>query len=333
MTPTGLRALTDRSPRHRGWVVLVCLGAGLLTGCTLPRGAARVERNVVYGQVGSKRLVMDMLFPAATNSPRPVIVSLHGGAWTQGNKSVGTSWLAAPELIKRGYVFTSINYRLAPRHKFPAQLEDAKCAVRFLRAHAAEYNLDPNRIVVMGSSAGGHIAALVGTADADVGFDTSGGWTNESSRVQAVVDMFGHSDLYYAVQRGEGLRLIAQAVFGSKNSEEILRRASPVTYVSPDDPPFLLVHGEHDGIVPLRQSELMKAALEKAGVPVEMIVVKHAGHCLFAAGRPPNPPSKAVGRMIADFVDRSLAQPAGPMTYPSGAITNSAVRADLRQTP
>ena len=314
------------------------LSAGLLAlfflaGCTTPREASRVDRNVVYGQVGRKQLVMDIVFPSTGTGPRPVVVNLHGGAWTQGIKSVGTSWLAAPELVRRGYVFVSIYYRLAPRYKFPAQIEDAKCAVRFLRAHAAEYNLDPNRIVAMGSSSGGHLSALLGTTDASAGFDTSGGWTNESSRVQAVVDLFGHADLFYAVQHGERLRLIARSVFGSKSSEEILRRASPVTYVTPDDPPFLLVHGEHDGFVPLKQSELMKAALEKEGVPVELVVVKHAGHCLFAAGGPPTPCSRDLGTMIADFIDRSLApSPHEAGTQPA-ATTNLAAPANSRRTP
>ena len=205
--------------------------------------------------------------------------------------------------------------------------------MRFLRAHAAEYGLDPNHIVAMGSSAGGHISALLGTTDASAGFDNSGGWTNESSRVQAVVDMFGHADLFYGVQHGERLRLIARSVFGSKSSEEILRRFSPVSYATPDDPPFLLVHGERDGLVPLKQSELMKAALEKVGVPVELVVVKHAGHCLFAAGGRPTPSSKELGIIVADFVDRALARTNQVADAPSVPATSPAAPANSRRTP
>lgn len=313
------------------WVSGIAVGALLLVvGCATPRGAARVERNVVYGRVERKELVMDLVFPAHGSTPHPVVLNLHGGAWAEGSKSVGTSWLAAPELVGRGYVFASIYYRLAPQHKFPAQIEDAKCAVRFLRAHAAEYGLDPNRIVALGSSAGGHLAALLGTTDAAAGFDTSGGWTNESSRVQAVVDMFGHADLASAIQHRERVRLIAQSVFGTKSSEAILRRASPVSYVTPDDPPFLLVHGERDGMVPLRQSELMKAALEEQGVPVQLVVVKHAGHCLVPAGGRPNPSRETLGRLIADFADRVLA--ASTKVQPAPA-TSPASPAGSRQTP
>ncbi len=309
----------------------IAVGALLLVmGCATPRGAARVERNVVYGRAERKELVMDLVFPANGSAPHPVVLNLHGGAWAEGSKSVGTSWLAAPELVGRGYVFASIYYRLAPQHKFPAQIEDAKCAVRFLRAHAAEYSLDPNRIVALGSSAGGHLAALLGTTDAAAGFDTSGGWTNESSRVQAVVDLFGHADLAYAIQHRERVRMIAQSVFGTKSSEAILRRASPVSYVTPDDPPFLLVHGERDGMVPVRQSELMKAALEEQGVPVQLVVVKHAGHCLVPAGGRPNPSRETLGRLIADFADRVLAVSAGK---PSATATSPAFPAGSHRTP
>jgi acetyl esterase/lipase len=182
--------------------------------------------------------------------------------------------------------------------------------VRFLRAHAGDYNLDPHRIAALGSSAGAHLAALLGTTDASAGFDTGGGWTNESSRVQAVVDMFGHSDLAYAVERKEGVRLLAKAVFGTKTDTNLLRRFSPVSYVTPDDPPMLLIHGEHDHLVPLKQSELLKAALERAGVPAELIVVRHAGHCLFAAGGKPTPSGRVLATRIADFLDHAV----GPRT-------------------
>ena len=289
-----------------GCLLLAGLVALLAAGCASPHGAAKTERNVVYGQAGGKELLLDIFLPPSAEGLRPVAVSLHGGGWSYGAKWNGQGLLATSELLKRGYVFVSINYRLAPRHKFPAQIEDAKCAIRFLRAHAAQYQLDSDRIAALGSSAGGHLAALLGTTDTSAGFEGGGGWTNESSRVQAVVDMFGPADLLYGVQHKETWAILANEVFGSKTSEEILRRASPVTYVSKDDPPFLLLHGDHDSLVPLVQSELMEAALRKAGVPVELIVVKNAGHCFIPAGRPPSPTDAEIGKLIADFLDRTM---------------------------
>ena len=259
------------------------------------------------GGVGKSTLAVGLAHAAAVwGAKRVLVLDLD----SQCNASLilqgGQGWLAARELLQRGYVFVAINYRLAPRHKFPAQIEDAKCAIRFLRAQAGKYHLDPDRIAAVGGSAGGHLAALLGTTDRSAGFEGSGGWTNESSRVQAVVDMFGPADLFYGVQHKETWAILAREVFGSKSSEEILRRASPVNYVSRDDPPFLLLHGERDGLVPLVQSELMEAALRKAGVPVEFVVVKHAGHCFLPAGRPPSPTDEEIGKLIADFLDRSM---------------------------
>jgi acetyl esterase/lipase len=260
--------------------------------------------------VGEKELTLDLFFPKSAGlKPCPVAINVHGGAWSRGAKWNGPGLIAMPELLKRGYVFVSINYRLAPRYKFPAPIEDAKCAVRFLRAHAAQYHLDRNRIAALGGSAGGHIVGLLGTADPSAGFDLSGGWTNESSRVQAVVDMFGPSDLVYAAEHGEGSLFLAKRVFGAKSADdEVLRRASPVTYVSPDDPPFLLLHGQRDGIVPLIQSERLKAALERAGVTVEFVVVKNAGHDFIPAWGLPNPSPREIGRLIADFLDQRMSR-------------------------
>jgi dipeptidyl aminopeptidase/acylaminoacyl peptidase len=112
--------------------------------------------------------------------------------------------------------------------------------------------------------------------------------------------------LVYGAQHKEAWSILAGEVFGAKSSEGVLRRASPVNYVSQDDPPFLLLHGERDSLVPLVQSELMEAALRQAGVPVEFTVVKHAGHGFIHAGRPPSPTDAEIGKLIADFLDRTM---------------------------
>jgi acetyl esterase/lipase len=295
-----------RRGRRAGRAGLAGLCLCLTVGCVAPRDAARLERNVVYGRVGSKKLMLDLYFPRGFHTnPHPVVVNVHGGAWTIGTKWAGTSLLARSELLKRGYVFASISYRLAPRHKFPAPIEDAKCAVRYLRAHAAEYHLDPDRIAALGASAGGHIVGLVGTADASAGFDSSGGWTNESSSVRAVVDMFGVADVNEFAK--DGSLFLAKKVFRAKSAEdEILKRASPLTYVSQDDPPFLLLHGRKDGLVALNQSARMKDALDRAGVPAEFIIVENAGHGFYARGGRPRPSREEIAKSVADFLDRKM---------------------------
>ena len=272
----------------------------------LPAEIATIQRNVIYGSVGKVKLKLDLYRPKRpTDKPRPVAVYLHGGAWTRGAKSFGTGMFPFGELLQRGYLIAAVNYRLAPHWKFPAQIEDVKCAIRYLRAHATELELNPDGIGVFGGSAGGHLAALLGTADASAGFDSSGGWTNQSSRLQAVVDMFGPADL----TPDGGLRneRIGRRVYGAKSAEDpVLRQASPITYVSPDDPPFLVFHGAKDRVVPLKQSERLVAALAAAGAPATLVVVTNAGHSFAPAGGWPKPDHRALSRMIADFFDRHL---------------------------
>lgn len=267
---------------------------------------SKIERDVTYGKVGDVELKLDIYHPKnGSAKSRPVAVYVHGGGWTQGSKASGAGMVALPELLQRGYLVASIDYRLAPEFKFPAQIEDAKCAVRFLRAHAKEYDLDPTRIGVFGGSAGGHLVALLGTADASAGFDTSGGWTNQSSRAQAVVDLFGPADLTLGV--GGANPRLGENVFGAKSrDDEVLKRASPVTYATLDDPPFLILHGDQDRVVPLAQSERLLAVLKKSGVPATLVVVTNAGHSFAPAGGTPNPDRKEIGKIIADFFDKTL---------------------------
>lgn len=274
--------------------------------------AAKIERDVVYGQAGGVELKLDLYDPKKPAvGPRLVAVYVHGGGWQKGDKGGGAGMLALAELLQRGYLVASINYRLAPEFKFPAQIEDAKCAIRYLRAHAKELNLATDRIGVWGGSAGGHLVALLGTADASAGFDTTGGWTNQSSRVQAVVDLFGPADL--APRAGLGNTRVGQNVFGAQSADDpVLKKASPVTYATKDDPPFLILHGDKDRLVPLAQSERLVAALQKVGVPVSLVLVTNAAHGFAPAGGQPNPSRPELARMIADFFDQHLGRSASP---------------------
>jgi len=279
--------------------------------------AAQIERDVVYGRAGGVELKLDVYHPKQPAAgARPAAVYVHGGGWQGGDKGGGAGMLAVNELLGRGYLVASINYRLAPAFPFPAQIEDAKCAIRYLRAHARQYQLDPERIGAWGGSAGGHLAALLGTADAGAGFDTSGGWTNQSSRVQAVVDLFGPADLAAGV--GLGNSRVGRAVFGAQSADDpVLKKASPVSYVTKDDPPFLILHGDQDRVVPLAQSERLAAALRQAGVSVSLVVVTNAGHGFAPAGGPPRPSRSELARMIGDFFDQHLRRPGPTRRQPS----------------
>ena len=253
-----------------------------------------VEKDITYCTVNGVELKMDVYYPSSSDGLFPVTMYVHGGGWSKGDKSEGAGAMEIDSLQRAGFLVAAVNYRLAPKYKFPAMIEDVKCAVRSLRAHAKEYNLDPNRIGVYGGSAGGHLVSLLGTTDAGAGFDV-GEYLDQSSRVQAVVDMFGPTDLS---AQFEGGYENARRVFGDFDAA----LASPVTYVSADDPPFLILHGEQDMLVPIEQSEILLAALQAVNVPAELVRVIHAGHSFKPEdGKTIVPSRREIAQRVVDF--------------------------------
>lgn len=249
-------------------------------------------------------LTMDLYRPKQASEQAPLVVYIHGGGWTRGDKSDGIGLSFKEELTRRGYFLASINYRLAPKYTFPAPIEDVKCAIRHLRANAQKYGFDPQRIGVIGGSAGGHLAALLGAADTQAGWDT-GEYLDQSSRVQAVVDLYGPADL--RAMLAQSTRSYALQVFGaSSNQDPLLDVYSPTTYISPDDPPFLIMHGDRDEVVPLAQSEILYERLKESAIPVELVVVKNAGHSFQSADGQIDPNFPALFQMVGDFFDRYL---------------------------
>jgi acetyl esterase/lipase len=258
-----------------------------------------VVMDITYCTVEGVDLKLDVYYPAVNAGPWAVTMYVHGGGWSSGDKARGAGAVEIQGLRSAGFLVVSVNYRLAPEYVFPAMIGDVKCAVRYLRAHALEYNLDPDRIGVWGGSAGGHLAALLGTADESAGFDV-GQYLDQSSRVQAVVDMFGPADL--TVQFEGGINN-ARRVFGDFDPA----LASPVTYVSPDDPPFLLLHGEADRLVPIEQSQILLAALQTANVPAELVIVSNAGHSFKSEnGQSISPSLQELGQKVIEFFEKTL---------------------------
>jgi acetyl esterase/lipase len=245
--------------------------------------------------------------------PAPAAIYLHGGSWIGGDQDTGGFIIheVGAALNQDGFLVASANYRLGPEEPWPAQIVDAKCAVRYLRANAKALDIDPGDIGIWGHSAGGHLASLVGTTGPDAGWDI-GPYLNQSSAVEAVADLAGPSNLVTLGDNG-GPGLV------KANFESLLRHitpdqlpaeleaASPVTYVSSDDPPFLIIHGDMDPIVPLAQSEELTRALESAGVPVSLVVVKGGGHALDEPGATPD--SEQITAMIVDFFVQEVQHP------------------------
>ena len=262
----------------------------VLTQC---RGAAEtpkvsdgvtVYRDVAYVTDGHERQKLDLYVPD-TGENLPLLIWVHGGAWRGGDKT----HYNPKEYLKAGYAGASINYRLSQHAVFPAQIEDVKAAVRWLRANAETYRLDPNRFAAWGSSAGGHLVAMLGTTG-DVAEFEVGENLEVSSRIQAVVDYFGPTDFLQmdAQSLPDGLVHDApdspesQLVGGPiQEHKERVARANPITYVSEDDSPILIIHGDQDKLVPYHQSVLLHDALEEAGIPVTLYRVEGGGHGWF----------------------------------------------------
>jgi acetyl esterase/lipase len=253
-------------------------------------------------------LKMDLYQPERADAPSPLVLLVHGGGWTGGDKRDGLNQLFTPALRARGYLVASINYRLSPRHKFPAHIEDVRCAVRYLRANAERYNLDPARVAGLGASAGGHLVALLGTVDETPPWEAGrylDGYPNDSSRIQAVVDLFGPADLDRLTQ-GSG-HLLDKRIFGvDQAGDPRLEPFSPVNYITADDPPFLILHGEEDGLVPPEQSQVLYDQLVAAGVPAELVIVGNAGHGFTPSGGEIDPSIRELGRMVVEFLDQYL---------------------------
>jgi acetyl esterase/lipase len=264
---------------------------------------ANVVRDATYCKVGSKELKMDAYLPKDRGANKsPALLYIHGGAWITGDKDEGPFEQDLAELITRGYAVFSINYRLAPFSQFPAQVEDCKCAVRSLRANAAKYNIDARRIGVFGSSAGGHLAAFLGTTNGISQLEGNGGYALASSAVQAVATYFGPADLTTS-DWGFIDKLGFLAVFGfSKNWPS----ASPINYVNRGDAPFYVIGGDRDDRVDVRQQQMMHAKLQTAGVPSELLIVKNSDHEFSPKGGALNPSRAEVTKRLADFFDKNI---------------------------
>ncbi len=268
--------------------------------------------DVEIGTGGGRSLHVDIArSKQPPQSPQPAVLWIHGGGWSGGTHHQNQAmWLAT-----NGYFTASAEYRLSGEAKWPAQIEDCKLAVRWLRANASKYHVNPDRIGVWGSSAGGHLVAFLGVSGDRPEFEGKGGYPGVSSRVQAVADFCGPADMAggsLGIQGATGEKDapaplgLAGAPFREK--PEVWKEMSPLTHVSSKAAPFLIVHGDHDKTVPILHSQHLEAALKQAGVPVEFLVVKGGGHNMRAAeGEPPAQPAYGeIMSTVKAFFDRQL---------------------------
>ena len=273
-----------------GWVAAVVQAQPL----AVPEGLT-IERNVTFGTGGERPLRMHLISPQEKSETlRPVLVWVHGGAWRGGSRDSGLG--RSIPLAQQGYVCASIEYRLSNEALFPAQIEDCKCAIRYLRAHHEQYGIDPERIGVWGSSAGGHLVALLGTTAGVKELEGTGGWEEYSSEVQAVCDLCGPTNfLAWAPTTHPAVQLLLGGTVSQKR--ELAKLASPVSHVHKNCPPFLILHGDKDEVVPYQQAETLYQALKEQSVEVTYHLEPGMGH---AIGGP------QISRQIFQFFDKHL---------------------------
>jgi len=275
-----------------------------------PPAGIRMEKDVPYIPDGDPAQKLDIYLPeTAPEKPLPLIVNIHGGGWRGGNKFP----CAVAKMVPQGYIVASIEYRFSQKAIFPAQIQDCQAAIRWLRARSKQYNIDTDKIGVVGSSAGGHLSSLVGTSGGKKAFPPIGGNEDQSDKVQCVCDIFGPSDFSTVVQQAaddKNVKSIFEfntpkdpysGLIGTKLDDKAKADAvSPVHYISTDTPPFLILHGTHDTLVPYAQSTQFQAALKEKSIPVWLQTLPGSGHGGAAFAKP------AVIKLMATFFDKYL---------------------------
>jgi len=280
-----------RTPKHPIWTCLALAGCALLWSAVTPiptsaeesatKAESKVEveflRDVVYGRVGDVELTLNIARPKGLKKPVPGVLTLHGGAWAAGRKEQVDPIVRL--IAEEGMVGVTAQYRLGPRHPWPAQIEDVKCAVRWMRANAEKWNIDPDRIAAIGFSAGGHLALLLGTMDPKDGLEGTGGHAEHSSKVQAVISFFGPVDLDAkgTDARAQIQRQVLANVLGPKFAENPAA-ASPITYVDKKDAPILMFQGTRDPLVNHDQALDMLEKLNRVGRAAEVVFLVGQGH-------------------------------------------------------
>jgi acetyl esterase/lipase len=288
-----------------GVVLGVAIGSLSLVDAIRGPAGASSTRTVTYCVEAGQALAMTLFAPSSVGLSRPAVLQVHGGGWQKGGRLLSLSQSdAAADLVGAGFVVASIDYRLAPANPWPDQIIDAKCAVRYLRAHAADLGIDPDRIAALGDSAGGQMVSLLGTTGSSTLWDT-GPYPGESSAVDAVVDEFGPADLTAADWPARSVAMIRRAFGVAPGSQSaVLGQASPVNHVSAGDPPFLIVQGTDDQVVPENQSGQLASQLRTDHVPVELVLVDGGRHGLETPGENPSPP--AIAALITSYLVRTL---------------------------
>ncbi len=283
------------------WSILPCLLATAFSAFA----AEPDYREIEFAKVGEHSLKLDIYLPEKVEDPK-LLVWVHGGAWRRGSKEK----MQIPGLLDHGFAIASVSYRLSPVAKFPAQIHDIKAAIRFLRAHEDKYGYDAEKVIIAGSSAGGHLAAHVGVTNGHAELEGDiGEHEDQSSDVAAIVDFYGPTNfmtiLHQSTPHGLSVRVPAlELLLGAQPEKvsELAKLASPVFHVDKNDPPLLLIHGDQDPQVPINQSHELHGAYKSEGLAdrVKLEVIHgglHGGEEFYDAERM---------QLVSDFLMKAL---------------------------
>jgi acetyl esterase/lipase len=275
----------------------------------MPQGVQLIQ-DIEFGKRGGRSLKLDLYKPVKLEKLAPGLIFIHGGAWKGGNKDMYRPYAA--RYAQRGYVAACISYRLSGEAPYPAAVQDAKCAVRWMRANAGKYSVDPNHVCALGGSAGGHLAMMVGYSRDDKELEGTGGYQDVSSKVQAVVNIYGPCDL--TVPRTRDADSVRQFLAGKKYDEapDLYKKASPLFRLTGDDPPTLILHGTLDSLVPISQSDALVKRLKEVGVPHVYDRLEGWPHVMDMA--------EVVFKRCVFFIDQFLAE---HMPVPESARTDT----------
>jgi acetyl esterase/lipase len=264
-------------PKKPNYIGLIAIAVAACVGTRNVRAEVVLEKDIEFSNPDNQHLQLDMARPDS-EGPYPAVVCIHGGGFRAGTRDTYDGLIQ--KLAKNGYVAVTVTYRLAPKYQFPAAVYDVKAAVRWLRANAAKYHIDPDRIGAFGGSAGGHLAQFLGVTADQKQFEGDGGNADQSSRVACVVNFYGPSDFTKSYRKSVDAAEVLPLFLGDNVEHARLRHieASPLYWVTPNAAPTLCVHGTKDNYVAFEQAEWIVERLKAAGVEAELLAMEGSMH-------------------------------------------------------
>lgn len=293
------------SPR---FIPTVALAAGLLSTLAGADTRTPTADGLIYGEADGQKLTMDYYAPKGTGV-HPIAIIIHGGGYRRGNSKSGSEAYCADFLAPAGYAVFSVNYRLAPQYPYPYMVYDVERAVRFIRFNASRWNADPNKIALVGGSAGGFLSNMVGLLRAPGDPAAKDPIDRESAKVEAVVTLYAQSS-FVTVPLNADVHSLLDPLIARKGQKEALREASPITYVTRNAPPFLLIQGDRDEYIPFSEDTNLQAALEKVGVTCKIIRIPGGHHGTGGWYKLPNVPDWE--RQMVEWLNQQLGH-SGPI--------------------